>query len=71
MSTFERRLARLEEIVGELQRQDVELANALALFEEGIECLRSATADLSAAQATVNRLVERADGTFDVVPHDV
>ena len=64
--TFESRLARLEAIVGELEGEDVELARALKLFEEGVECLRTASADLARAEAHVRSLVERADGTFDL-----
>ena len=65
--TFEKRLARLEAIAAELESDDVELARALALFEEGIENLRAASEELSKAEARVQRLVERADGTFDTV----
>ena len=64
--TFEERVARLEEIASELDAENVDLAKALALFEEGIEHLRSAAAELASAEATVQRLVERADGTFGV-----
>ncbi|HWJ13904.1 MAG TPA: exodeoxyribonuclease VII small subunit [Gemmatimonadaceae bacterium] len=64
--TFEERLARLEEIASELDAENVDLAKALSLFEEGIEHLRSAAAELTSAEATVQRLVERADGTFGV-----
>ena len=64
--TFESRLARLEAIVGELEGEDVELATALKLFEEGVECLRKASADLARAEARVRSLVERADGTFEL-----
>jgi exodeoxyribonuclease VII small subunit len=65
--TFEKRLGRLEQIAAELERDDVELARALALFEEGIENLRAASEELAKAEARVQRLVERADGTFDTV----
>lgn len=65
--TFEDRLARLEEIAAELEGDGVDLARALALFEEGIEGLRAATKELSRAEAKVQRLVERADGSFDVI----
>ena len=64
--TFEERVARLEEIASELDAENVDLAKALSLFEEGIEHLRSAAAELASAEATVQRLVERADGTFGV-----
>jgi exodeoxyribonuclease VII small subunit len=64
--TFEERIARLEQVVDGLQRPDVPLATALALFEEGVEALRAASAELAAAEARVQRLVERADGTFEL-----
>lgn len=65
--TFEERLTRLEKIAAELEGDDVELARALALFEEGIENLRGAADELAKADARVQRLVERANGTFDTV----
>lgn len=64
--SFEARLRRLEAIVAELEAEDIELERALALFEEGIGCLRAASEDLGKVEARVRRLVERADGTFDV-----
>lgn len=68
--TFEERLARLEAIVAELEGDEVELARALALFEEGVECLREASAELSRVEDQVRRLSERADGTFVLDPVD-
>lgn len=64
--TFEERLARLEAIAEELEHDGIDLSRALALFDEGIEHLRAATDDLANAEARVQRLIERADGTFDV-----
>ena len=64
--SFEQRLRRLEEIVGELESEQMDLERALALFEEGVACLRTATEELSTVEARVQRLVERADGTFEV-----
>jgi exodeoxyribonuclease VII small subunit len=64
--SFEQRLRRLEEIVSELESEQIELERALALFEEGITCLRAATEDLGKVEARVQRLVERADGSFEV-----
>ena len=62
--SFEKSVGRLEEIVRELDRDDLDLDRALALFEEGISHLRSATSALTAAEARVQQLVEAADGTF-------
>lgn len=64
--SFEQRLKRLEEIVGELESDELELERALKLFEEGIATLRGATEDLGQVETRLKRLVERADGTFEV-----
>ena len=64
--TFEESLARLEEIVAELDGDELDLDRALALFEEGVERLRAASDELARADAQVKLLVERADGTFDL-----
>ena len=65
--TFERRLARLEEIAKELERENIELSRALELFEEGITCLREATTELAQAEVRVQQLIERADGSFETI----
>lgn len=65
--SFEQRLRRLEEIVGELESEHIDLERALALFEEGVSCLRTATEELGKVEARVQRLVERTDGTFEVI----
>lgn len=64
--SFEQRLRRLEEIVTELESEQIDLERALAIFEEGVTCLRSATEELGKVEARVQRLVERADGSFEV-----
>ncbi|HEU4643813.1 MAG TPA: exodeoxyribonuclease VII small subunit [Gemmatimonadaceae bacterium] len=62
--TFESDLARIEAIVAELDRDDLELDRALALFEEGVERLRAAAATLARAEGQVKALVEHDDGSF-------
>ncbi len=64
--TFEETVNRLEDIVRELERSDVDLDRALALFEEGIGHLRTAGQSLQAVDARVQQLVEAADGSFSV-----
>jgi exodeoxyribonuclease VII small subunit len=64
--TIERKLARLEEIVAQLEGESLELATALALFEEGVACLREAAGTLSEAETRVQKLTELANGTFGV-----
>lgn len=64
--TFEQTLHRLEDIVRELERNDLDLNQALALFEEGISHLRQAAQSLQQVDARVQQLVEAADGSFSV-----
>ena len=64
--SFEQSLARLEASVAELDGDGLDLDAALALFEEGVERLRAASAELARAEAQVKQLVERADGTFEL-----
>ena len=64
--SFEQRLKRLEQIVGELESDQIDLERAMALFEEGVSTLKSATEELGRVEARVQRLVEKADGTFEV-----
>ncbi len=63
---FEKSVGRLEAIVRELDRDELDLDGALALFEEGITHLRVASAALTKAEARVQQLVEAADGTFSL-----
>jgi exodeoxyribonuclease VII small subunit len=63
--TIEERLTRLEEIVEALEAEPLDLAEALALFEEGVQCLREAGGTLTEAEARVKRLTELADGAFE------
>ena len=64
--SFEKNLTRLEEIVAELESDELELDGALRLFEEGIERLREASADLARAESRVALLVEQNDGAFEL-----
>ena len=63
--SFEQHLERLEEIAAHLDRSDVPLDKALALFEEGIKRLREASETLTTAEGRLKELVERADGTLE------
>lgn len=65
--TFEQSLMRLETIVRELERSDLDLEQSLRLFEEGILHLRTAGAALKTVDARVQQLVEAADGSLAVV----
>lgn len=62
--SYETDIARIETIVGELERSEVPLDDALRLFEEGIERLRAASAALMQAEARVRKLIEESNGGF-------
>ena len=64
-------LARLEEIVRTLESDDAELDDALALFEEGVQRLRSARERLAEAELKVQAVLEQADGTLRTSDLDV
>jgi exodeoxyribonuclease VII small subunit len=57
-------LARLEEIVRRLEADDLDLDAALALFEEGVTCLRAARERLAAAEVRVRSVLTEANGTL-------
>ncbi len=59
-------LARLDAIVRALEANDLDLDRALALFEEGVERLRTARERLSAAELRLTQLREAADGSIRV-----
>jgi exodeoxyribonuclease VII small subunit len=56
-------LARLDAIVRALEANDLDLDRALALFEEGVERLRTARERLSVAELRLRQLREAADGS--------
>jgi exodeoxyribonuclease VII small subunit len=56
--TLEQRLDRLDEIVHALERDDLELEQAMKLFEEGITHLRHAQELLSNAELRIERLLD-------------
>lgn len=60
--SFEQSLGRLEEIVKQMERGDVPLEQALALFEEGTGLVASCTKLLDEAELKVVQLTKGADG---------
>jgi exodeoxyribonuclease VII small subunit len=69
--TFESSARRLEEIVDQLEDGSLELDAALRLFEEGVATLRQVSDELARADAKLQELVERSDGTFALRDRDV
>jgi exodeoxyribonuclease VII small subunit len=69
--TFEANLRRLDEILAALEGQQVGLDASLKLFEEGIELLRSASAELGQAETKVQLLLEKSGGGFELREMDL
>jgi exodeoxyribonuclease VII small subunit len=59
-------LQRLEEIVRRLEADDVDLDDALAIFEEGVRRLRAARDRLAQAELKVQSVLQDADGTLRI-----
>ena len=60
--SFEQQLTRLEEIVAALEKGDAQLADSLALFEEGTKLIASCSKQLDEAEQQVVKLMKGADG---------
>jgi exodeoxyribonuclease VII small subunit len=63
-ASFADDLERLEQIVRALETGELDLDGALALFEEGVERLRSARARLAATEARVKQVLADRDGSL-------
>ncbi len=60
--TFETALARLEQIIAQLENADVPLEQAIAYVQEGDELARFCEEQLRAAEGKIYQLVERLEG---------
>lgn len=68
---FETALSELEEIVRALDREEMQLDEALELFREGVGHLRTANRLLDDAEGQVEELIEEASGELETVDFDV
>lgn len=55
---FAKQLERLEAIVRQLEAEDLDLDQALKLFEEGVERLRAAREQLAEAELKVKKVLK-------------
>ncbi|MGI6449557.1 MAG: exodeoxyribonuclease VII small subunit [Desulfitobacteriia bacterium] len=60
--SFEKGIARLEQIVADLDQESVDLEQALKLFQEGLELVKNCNNILNSAEAKVKMLVENSSG---------
>lgn len=70
MPKFEECLERLEKIVDELEKSDVPLEQALALFEEGVRLSSSCKKQLEEAEGKVEILL-KSNGKIQAEPFDL
>ena len=69
--TFEQALRALEDVVRKLEGGDVPLDDSISLYERGEQLRKHCQARLDAAQARIEKIVQRADGTpTGVAPFD-
>jgi exodeoxyribonuclease VII small subunit len=68
--TFEESLARLEQIVGRLERGDCTLEESLRLFEEGSGLRKLCLAQLETAAEQIRTLTEEDDDEAEDEPGD-
>ncbi len=69
--SFKTEIERLEEIVRSLEANDLDLDNALGLFEEGVRRLKVARALLQESEIKVQRVLEESDGTLGTDDLDI
>lgn len=68
MANFEESVARLEELVAQLERGDLPLERSLELFEEGTQLAAACRKQLDEAEAKVETLVKQKDGSMKREP---
>jgi len=61
---FEVAMSKLEGVIGELERDDLELENALASFEAGVHLMRICDTHLRHARGKISQLLQGEDGAF-------
>ena len=69
MAKFEECLQRLEKIVDELEKGDIQLERSLALFEEGIQLSSACRKELEEAEGKVEVLLKK-NGKLQAEPFE-
>ena len=59
---FEKAMKRLEQIVDELEKGDLDIDKSLQIFEEGIKMSRTCSKKLSDAEAKIEKLTRNQKG---------
>ncbi len=70
-ATFEERLSQVEALIGDMERGEMPLEDALKRYEEGMAALTALEKELQSAQQRLTVLRKAADGTDEEVPLEV
>ena len=62
---FEASMARLDEIVNELEKNEMPLDESIQLFEEGLKLVRACNEKLNEFETQVKDIMERNGGDLD------
>jgi exodeoxyribonuclease VII small subunit len=68
--SYDALVARLEQVVGELEAGQLTLEQSIEKFAEGVRLARDASRKLDEAEARVELLVRSADGGEEAVPFE-
>ena len=68
MVGLESAMARLEEIVNEMENEKLPLDKSLKLYEEGIGLVAKCTEELESAKRKIQILQQGKDGEIEIVP---
>ena len=68
MVGLESAMARLEEIVNEMENEKLPLDKSLKLYEEGIGLVAKCSEELEAAKRKIQILQQGKDGEIEIVP---
>lgn len=68
---FEKALARIEQIVDQMESGEIELDKALALYQEGMELMAKCQATLEETQNKIKKITRDIQGKLKVEDHDI
>jgi exodeoxyribonuclease VII small subunit len=68
---FERAMARIEQIVDQMESGEIELDKALALYQEGMELMAKCQATLEETQNKIKKITRDIQGRLKVEDHDL
>ncbi|MBU1356547.1 MAG: exodeoxyribonuclease VII small subunit [Candidatus Edwardsbacteria bacterium] len=68
---FEKALARIEQIVDQMESGEIELDQALALYQEGMELMARCQTTLEETQNKIKKITRDIQGRLKVEEHDM